>query len=422
MMFGLADCNNFFVSCERVFRPELIGRPVVVLSNNDGCVVALSGEAAALGLKRGAPFFKIRDMVERHNVTVFSGNHRLYGDMSRRVMTTLRSFVDEIEVYSIDEAFIHIDSSVGALDDFGRHLVHTVRRNTGIPISLGIASTKTLAKVAARFAKKYPGYKGACVIDSDEKCRKALALTAVEDLWGVGRNNAPKLRRQGITSALEFAEMSRERVDELFNIVGLRMWKELNGIACIDQETVPPQRKTITCSSSFGSDLYELNDLKKAVIAYATTVARRLREQGLEAEALEVFICTNRFHERSPQYFNAFTLQLPDPTSDTSKIAEAAIQALDRIYRGGFGFKKAGVTITKCVAANAATHSLFADREDSEKRRRLMEVMDRVNASPANRNRIRLASLDSGLEGLTKREHASRLYTTRLSDIIDVHA
>lgn len=422
MMFGLADCNNFFVSCERVFRPELIGRPVVVLSNNDGCVVALSNEAVALGFKRGVPLFKIKDMVERHDVTVFSGNHRLYGDMSRRVMTTLRSFVDEIEVYSIDEAFIHIDSSVGAFDDFGRHLVRTIRRNTGIPISIGIASTKTLAKIAARFAKKYPGYKGVCVIDSDEKCRKALALTAIENVWGIGRHNAPKLHRQGITTALEFAEMTRERVDELFNIVGLRMWKELNGIACIDREMVTPQRKTITCSASFGSDVYELSDLKKAVVAYATTVARRLREQGLEAEALEVFICTNRFHERAPQYFNTFNLQLPDPTADTSKIAEAAIYALGRIYRSGFGFKKAGVTITKCVDANAATHSLFADREDSEKRRRLMAVVDCVNASPANHNCIRLASLDSGIESLTKREHASRLYTTRLSDIIEVRS
>lgn len=419
-MIGLADCNNFFVSCERVFRPELLGRPVIVLSNNDGCAVALSNEAKALGFKRGDPYFRIRSEAERHNVCVFSGNHRLYGDMSGRVMTTLRYFSDAIEVYSIDEAFIFVDDCPGNYADYGRQIVRTIRRNTGIPVSIGFAPTKTLAKIASRFAKKFPGYQGACVIDSVEKARKAMELTAVEDVWGVGRRNAPKLRRQGVTTALELADLPLERVSDLFSIVGVRMWRELNGEPCIDREVVAPQRKTITSSTSFQADVYELDALERAVAAHATTVGRRLREHGLMAEAIEVFVATNRFHTDRQQYFNAAEVRLADPTADTSLIVRAAHQALGRVYRRGFGFKRAGVTITRCVSADAVTHSLFADPEDIERRRRLMEVMDRLNASPLNRNLVRPASVDTGLTDLTRREHASRLFTTRLNDIIEI--
>lgn len=419
-MIGLADCNNFFVSCERVFRPALLGRPVIVLSNNDGCAVALSNEAKALGFKRGDPYFKIRDMAERNNVVVFSGNHRLYGDMSARVMTTLRSFSDAIEVYSIDEAFIFVDEEVGDYADFGRYVVRTVRRNTGIPISLGLASTKTLAKIAARFAKKYPAYRGACLIDTPEKARKAMELTPIEEVWGVGRRNAPKLRRQGISTALELADMPEERVRDLFNIVGLRMWRELNGISCISREIVPPQRKTITCSRSFQEDIYNPDELRKAISEFASTVARRLREKRLMAEAVEVFVATNRFHTYQSQYFNAFELRLGDPTADTATLVHAAQRALERVYRPGCGFKRAGVTITRCVARESAVHSLFADREDTERRRRLMAAMDRINASPANRHAVHIASMAGGLECLTRREHASRLFTTSLADIIEI--
>lgn len=419
-MIGLADCNNFFVSCERVFRPGLVNKPVIVLSNNDGCAVALSNEAKALGFRRGDPYFKIKDKAMREGVTAFSGNHRLYGDMSQRVMSILRSLAGGIEVYSIDEAFIFIDDSTGDLSEYGQFVVHTVRRDTGIPISLGIAPTKTLAKIASRFAKKYAGYKGACVIDTHEKARKALELTAVEDIWGVGRRNAPKLRRQGITTALQLAEMEAERVSALFNVVGVRMWKELNGIACIGPETVAPQRKTMTCSTSFEKDIYEHDELKKAIVTYATTVAQRLRRHSLVAGEIEVFLCTNRFHTGQPQYCNSCSEKLEDPTADTAQIAAAALRALERIYRRGYGFKKAGITVTQCIDAGAVTHSLFADMADIERRRRLMAVMDRLNASPDNRHCVRLAGMDSGLTGLTRREHASRLYTTRLSDIIRI--
>lgn len=419
-MIGLADCNNFFVSCERVFRPELLGRPVIVLSNNDGCVVALSNEAKALGFKRGDAYFKIKNAVEANGAVVFSGNHRLYGDMSRRVMTTLHSFCDEIEIYSIDEGFMVFNEGVGDFAGLGREIVRTVRRNTGIPISLGLADTKTLAKVAAHFAKQYPAYKGACVIDTDEKRRKALELTPIESVWGVGRRNAPKLHRQGITTALALADMDAERVKDLFNVVGYRMWLELNGHSCITREIVPPQRKTITCSRSFQSDIFKLEELRKAIASFTTTVARRLREHSLVAQAVEVFIATNRFHTSQPQFFNAVEQRLVEATSDTSLLLRATATALERVYRPGYGYKRAGVTITHCVGVNAVTSSLFADREDAERRRRLMTAMDRINASPANRHALRPASMAPALMGLTRREHESRLFSTSLSDIIEI--
>ena len=233
-MFALVDCNNFFVSCERVFRPELASRPVIVLSNNDGCAVALSNEAKALGLKRGNPYFKVKDICERHGVAVLSGNHRLYGDMSSRVMATLQALTDApLEVYSIDEAFIVIPEGVGDVADFGRYVVERVKRLTGIPTSMGIAPTKTLAKVAARFAKKYPGYKGACLIDSEEKRLKALALTEVGEVWGIGRRLSRKLTERGIDTALKLASLDENTVTRLFTVTGLRTWRELNGTPCI---------------------------------------------------------------------------------------------------------------------------------------------------------------------------------------------
>lgn len=420
-MIGLADCDNFFVSCERVFRPGLCGRPVIVLSNNDGCAVALSNEAKALGFRRGDPYFKIKEQAEANGAFVFSGNHRLYEDMSARVMTTLRSFCEEIEIYSVDEGFMFFNDAMGDWTGLGREIVRTVRRNTGIPVSLGLAQTKTLAKVAARFAKKYPAYRGACVIDTDEKRRKALSLTGVGDIWGVGRRNLPKLQRQGLTTALQLADLDEARVKDLFNIVGLRMWRELNGESCISREIVPPQRKTITCSRSFQTDIFNFEDLRRAIAGFTAIVARRLREQHLLAGALEVFVATNRFHTSGPQYFNSVAQRLADPTDDTAELVQASLKALQAAFRPGYGYKKAGVTITHCLDANAVTGSLFADRDDRDRRRRLMAAMDKINASPANRNALHLASVDCSFSGLTRREHESRLFSTNLNDIIEIN-
>ncbi len=406
-MIGLCDCNNFFVSCERIFRPDLLDRPVIVLSNNDGCAVALSNEAKVLGFKRGDPYFKIKDKAEAHNVAILSGTHRMYGNMSQRVMLTLRSFMEDVEIYSIDEAFLYPSSDIGNLAEFGQYVAHTIRRNTGIPVSLGFAETKTLAKIAARFAKKYPGYKSCCVIDTDEKRRKALALTDINDVWGVGRRNVPKLIRSGITTALLLADLPEEKVKELFNIVGHRMWRELNGDACITQEIIHPSHRTVTSSSSFKTDLFEFTQLQQIVATHASSVATRLRRHGLMAEAMQVYVATNRFHANQPQYFNQYEIRLSDPTSVTAEIVRVSQDALARVFRLGYGYKKAGVTATRCISADAVTQSLFANREEDEKKRKLMETMDRINSTPTTHNAVHVASMDSGLTPFTSCEHSS---------------
>lgn len=421
-MYALVDCNNFFVSCERVFRPELLGKPVIVLSNNDGCAVALSNEAKALGFLRGNPYFKIKEDADRHNVYVFSGNHRLYGDMSRRVMTILRSFCDSMTIYSIDEAFLVIPPWVDDMCAYGREIVREVRKSTGIPVSMGLAPTKTLAKVAARFAKKYQGYNGVAMIDTPVKIEKALRLTDIGDVWGIGRRNSVKLRNFGVDTAWDFATMGRECVKNLFTIVGERTWRELNGEDCVPDDAPDDIRKSLTSSRSFSRDVRELSLLKQAMAGFASIVGRKLREQNAFAAEVGVYLCTNRFHEHEPQYYNSAIVKLAAPTNQTTTILEYALRLLDDIYREGFGYKKAGILITHVMARECVNRSLFDDPREEARRERLMKVVDSLNASPGNANCVRLAAMGAGFCDLTRREHASRLYTTRLSDIISIKA
>lgn len=419
-MIGLVDCNNFFVSCERVFRPDLLGRPVVVLSNNDGCAVAISEEAKRLGITRGMPYFKFRPMAERNGVTAISGNHRLYGDMSSRVMATLHSMVDDMEVYSIDEAFLAIPREVDDCIGFGREIVRRVRRDTGIPVSLGLAATKTLAKLSARFAKKYPGYRGVCMIDTAEKAKKAMSLTAVGDVWGIGRRHSVRLNECGITTALKFAELSKDTVMRWFGLSGVRTWNELNGIACIERDAIDTGHQSITSSRSFARDIYEFDEIREAVSALASNVARRLRKQNGFAASLSVFIATNRFHDGSRQYFNTAKASFPDPTDDSLTIAAIATGALKTIFRAGYGYKKAGVTITEIVQAEACQRSLFIDPVEVEKRSRLMKAIDAIN-SGASSDCVRIAAA-GGSDAKMRRENVSPNYTTSLDDIITVTA
>lgn len=421
-MIGLVDCNNFFVSCERVFRPELARRPVIVLSNNDGCAVALSNEAKALGFKRGDPYFKIRRQAEAAGVIAFSGNHRLYGDMSQRVMTVLRSLVEEIEVYSVDEAFIFPEGiNVGDLHEFGKYVVSKVLADTGIPVSIGFAPTKTLAKVASRFAKKYAGYGGSCVIDSDAKRRRALELTATSDVWGIGRRITRRLEMSGIVLASQFAALSEESVKSMFNIVGERTWRELNGERCIEKEDDHPAKQTITCSRSFARELTTLEQLRSAVATFADIAGRKLRAQGSFAAELAVFVCTNRFHEHEEQYFNSALYRFSEPCNDLMTLAEGAFGALKKAWREGVAVKKAGVTITRIVSREGVQPSLFADASVRERNERLMKVFDTLNASPVAPHLVRIAAMGGGVDDLVKKEHASHLYTTRLSDIIKIN-
>ena len=402
-MIGLIDCNNFFVSCERVFQPRLIGKPVIVLSSNDGCAVAMSNEAKALGITRGVPFFKIKHIVERCGVEVRSCNHMLYGNMSGRIMNLLRMIADDIEIYSIDEAFIHFPHDLNdSYSDFGQYIVRKIRRDTGIPTSMGVAPTKTLAKLAGRFAKHYAGYRGVCVIDSPDKARKAMSMTAVEDVWGVGRRMAPKLHDRGITTALHLAELDGERVRHLMGLGGERTWRELNGEACITQEFIDPHRRSISASRSFATDITNINLIKQAISSFASTVSRKLRKEQCYATEVSVFIATNRFNANMPQYVNSAASRFDDPTNDTAVIANEALKNLTRIFRHEYGYKKAGITISGLVPEGELQLGLFTDHALHEKRNRLMQVIDSINSQSADRERVCLAATGDGLASLTR--------------------
>ncbi len=402
-MYALIDCNNFFVSCERIRHPELLARPVVVLSNNDGCVVAMSDEAKALGIKRGIPLFKIRGIVERGRVAVLHGSHSYYSHISKMVMESLRSLELHTEVYSVDEAFLEIPDQTGEPAEFGRYIVGKVKSDVGIPVSVGMASTRTLAKLAARFAKKYPGYGGCCLIDTDEKRLKALTLTPVADIWGIGRRHSPLLAERGISTALQFASLPLSRVRAMLHLPGERTWRELNGEACIDRGTKDDDAKSILSSRTFERDIYTLGELKQALCVFAGTICRKLRRQGGYAAELCVFLRTNRFHTSSPQYSNHISCRLADPTNYTPDIAAEGIRLLETIYRKGYGYKQAGMSVSRIIPRDALQPSLFDEPDDKpEKQQRLMKVADALNASSDGLPSIRMAAMGDGLRSLTR--------------------
>lgn len=338
-MFGLVDCNNFYASCERVFNPSLNGKPIVVLSNNDGCVIARSNEAKVLGIKMGVPAYQIKGLVKQHDVAVFSSNYVLYGDMSGRVMSMLAELAPEIEVYSIDEAFLNLEG-IQNLQILGSEIVRQVTRGTGIPVSVGIAPTKTLAKVANKFAKKYPAYNRLCIIDTEGKRTKALQLTGIGDVWGIGRKQAAKLEKQGVRTAYDFTQLPGSWVRKNMTVTGERTWKELRGISCIDMEIAPPAKKQICTSRSFGKMVEDIDTMSEAIATHASTCAKKLRQQKSYAMSLMVFIHTNNFREDLPQYWKNTIVQLPIPTSDTLEIVEYALSGLKTIFMEGYQYKK----------------------------------------------------------------------------------
>lgn len=336
-MIALVDCNNFYASCERAFNPNWNNRPVVVLSNNDGCVIARSNEAKALGIKMGVPAYQIKNEIERYGIGVFSSNYTLYGDMSNRVMTMLSSYSPNIEVYSIDECFLDFSGFERYdLKEYGEEIVRTVSKGTGIPVSMGIAPTKTLAKVANKFAKKYKGYKGVCIIDTEEKRIEALKRTEIGDVWGIGHRYTKRLALYGVSTAYDFAQMPKAWVRQQMTVVGERTWKELNGEPCIDLELVTPDKKQICTSRAFGEAISEIEGLEEAVSSYASICAGKLRKQRSCAQVLMVFIHTNNFREDLPQYFQNCVVKLPVPTNNTPEIVHYALIALRNIYRKGY--------------------------------------------------------------------------------------
>lgn len=417
-MYGLCDCNNFFASCERVFRPDLNGRPVIVLSNNDGCVIARSNEAKALGIRMGHPFFQIHDLIERHGVAVFSSNFILYGDMSRRVIRTLRGMVPAAEVYSIDEAFLDLQGiETDLLDELGHRISRTVHRNTGIPVSLGIAPTKTLAKIASKLCKRYPRLQGSCLMYRPEDIEKVLSRFPIEDVWGIGRKHRRMLQGAGIATAGDFIRQSEAWVRTRMNLPGVRMWRELQGEACIDFETTPSARQQISVSRSFAHELTVYDDVHASVVTFGSMCAEKLRRQQSLCGELTVYIYTNRHREDLPQYFESATIRPAVPTDDTLELIPLVTQALRRIFQPGFGYKKAGVIFSELTDRNGMQTDLF-DPVDREKHARLMSVMDAANHRHGH-NKIVVAA--QGFEPLQmNRQHLSPNYTTDWNDIITV--
>jgi len=418
-MFALVDCNNFYASCERVFNPSLIGVPIVVLSNNDGCIVARSQEAKDLGIPMGAPAFQIKDVIESNNVAVFSSNYTLYGDMSARVMRTISDFAENIEIYSIDEAFIDFRGMENFdLAVYGRKIVRTVTKNTGIPVSMGIAPTKTLAKVANKYAKKYKGYKGVCFIDTEDKRVKALQKFKIEDVWGIGRRYEKLLKYNGVNTAYDFTQKSRSWVRKNMTVVGERMWDELRGFPCIEMEDTAKAKKQICTSRSFGTRLTEFEDIFEAVSNYTASCAAKLRKQKCCAAGIMVFVMTNPFRENDPQYVNSSHYKLPIATNSTSELIEYSKSLLKEIYKKGYSYKKAGTIITEIIPDNPVQGDLF-DLKDRAKQKLLMDAIDKINDG-AGTYKVRIASQGYGKKWRLKNEKLSPCYTTRIDDVIKI--
>lgn len=419
-MYALVDCNNFFVSCERAFQPELEGKPVVVLSNNDGCVVARSNESKAMGIKMGTPFFKLKNLVDTGHLLVRSSNYSLYGDLSSRVMSILASAVPKIEIYSIDEAYLIVDGiNENEVRELCTGLVRQVRQWVGIPVSIGLASTKTLAKVANHFAKKYPGYRGVCAIKTDEQRIKALSLTPINDVWGIGRRVAPKLMEMGLTTALDFTARPEEWVHKVLGLGGIRVWRELQGREAVECEK-HEARQSICTSRSFAETITDIQELSSRVSDFAAKCAEKLRKEGTSAQCVNTFLYTNRFREDKPQDFPDATIHLDVPVSSTQEVVAAALKALRMIWKPGFEYKKAGVVVFDIVPDNERQMSLFDDGEKLRERQDVLsKVMDEMNVT--GRNVLRVATQRPGhyADGIRK-EHTSKPFSTDWNSLIEV--
>ena len=380
-MYGIVDCDNCYVSCERVFRPDLNGKPVVVLSNNDGCVVARSNEAKKLGIKAGMPYFKLAQEFPDQNIAVFSSNYELYGELTARVVDIIRQEAPQYFRYSIDECFVYLDG-MDRIDIklWGENLHSRIKKSVGIPVSIGLAPTKTLAKMASHFAKKYPGYRHCCLIDTDEKRKKALKLYPVEDIWGIGRRYAAKLQSLGVTTAYDFANMSKEALNATFNnVVIYRTWADLNGIDAVPNEAMA-KKKSICTSRSFNGMISDLDTLKVHVANYAARCAEKLRKQDTVASIVGVFLNTNYFRDDLPQYFQFKELNLPTATNSTSTIVKAAHEVLNDVFRPGYQYKKAGVIVMGIGATSPIQLNLFdINAEQFQKMKALDAVVDRIN-------------------------------------------
>jgi DNA polymerase V len=419
-MFALVDCNNFYASCERVFRPDLIGKPIVVLSNNDGCVIARSNEAKAVGIPMGAPAFENEALFRKHSVQVFSPNFALYGDMSNRVMTILAQYTPKIEIYSIDEAFLQLDGfELFNLQQYGETIQRHVTKWTGIPISVGIAPTKALSKVANRIAKKYPvETKSSYIIDSEEKRIKALKWLKIEDVWGIGRQHAKRLNAMNVHTAYDFTLLNDNVVRKQMSVVGLRLKHDLQGIPTLQMEDVQP-KQSIATTRTFEKNHTAFNDVKERVTTFAVSCAEKLRQQHSCCHTIMVFIHTNAHRHDLPQYSRNIVMKLPFATNSSIELAAFAVDALKKIFRNGFHYKKAGVIVMDFIPESQRQLKLFDDC--NARHIPLMKAMDKLNAR-YGQQKVRLASQDLKKVWKMKQEKLSPRYTTNLNDIITIHA
>ena len=413
----MADCNNFYASCERVFQPHLEGKPIVVLSNNDGCVIARSNESKALGIKMGVPVFQVKTIIEQHNIQVFSSNFTLYGDLSKRVMSSMRQEVKAMEVYSIDEAFMDFSGEGSPLEK-GIALKKKVQQHVGIPISIGIAPTKTLCKVAGLIAKKHTKT-GVFVLQDKALIERALKWLPVAELWGVGRRHARMLDSVGIKTAYDLCRADDSWIRRRLSVVGLRMVKELRGIPCFPLEESASRKKNICTSRSFGKAVKQMEDLKEALSTYASTCAYKLRKQKSCASRISIFIHTNPFKPTDKQYKGFTSFVLDTPTNDSIELVRLALEGLEKIYRSDCTYKKAGVIVSDISPQQQQQLSLF-DTLDRKKHQSIMTALDNIN-DKIGKNKVRLAVQGNGRQWKMKQEQLSPCYSTRIEDALKVY-
>ena len=414
---ALIDCNSFYASCERIFNPKLLGKPIVVLSNNDGCIITRSTEAKALGIKMGEPYFKAKNIIKKNNVKVFSSNYALYGDISQRVMEILLGFSPEVEIYSIDEAFLSFRGFKNyELLTYCKHIRKIIKQWVGIPVSIGVGPTKTLSKIANHLAKKNNAYEGVCILKDKKNIDEVLNETRIEDVWGVGRRLSKFLKKYNVGNAKQFLLLNRGWVRKNMGVVGERIQLELYGISCLDLELLPNSKKSCCVSRSFSYPVEKIEELKESIANYGSKVAEKIREEGLIAQSMSIFVLTNHFNKKEKQYSNSIKLQLDYPTNDSKLIVKKAIEGIKRIYKEGYRYKKAGIILYELHNSSSVRGLLDYDRPRSDS---LMKSLDEINYRYGDSTLILAA------EGIKKnwqmrREKASPCYTTSFDQLMIV--
>ncbi|MDG1337275.1 MAG: Y-family DNA polymerase [Flavobacteriaceae bacterium] len=418
-MFALIDCNNFYASCERVFQPHLNGKPVVILSNNDGCVIARSNEAKSLGIPMGAPAFKYKEVFQKNKVQIFSSNFTLYGDISNRVMSIISRYVPDVEIYSIDEAFIKFDGfSEDETNEKCRVLIKTILKWTGIPVSIGLAPTKSLAKVANRIAKKYSTKtNGFYSINSNEKRIKALKNISAGDIWGIGFQNEKKLFKVNVKSGIDFVNLPDQWVKKNMSILGLKLKKELEGIPTLNIEEGKIDKKSIATTRSFESEISSLNDLIERITTFSVVASKKLRRQNSECNMISVFIRSNPFKQNDDKYHFSLTGSLPFSTNSSIEISKFAVKLLNKIYSKNKSYKKAGIILMGLSPQSSHQFSLFDQNIDKQKK--LMRSIDNID-NKYGLYKVRLASQDQKRIWKMKRQKLSRNYTTEIDEVLIV--